>query len=234
MGTAEQASNEIIHYLPMQVDFLGMTVHMQTLYMSWLACIITIVVVWAITSGSKMVPGRAQAALEMFFDALGGLIEKNMGKEGRSKMQAFFFTLFLYLLVANEIGVFLPSIGIHFTSPTNDMNTVFALSILVMVVAYIYGVANKGIGYFGHFVKPYVPFLPLNIVEEIAKPITLALRLFGNILAGEILLIVLYKLCPWVIPDIWVLFSLFVGVLQAFVFTMLSIINIAPSFAGKH
>ena len=114
------------------------------------------------------------------------------------------------------------------------MNTVFALSILVMVVAYIYGVANKGIGYFGHFVKPYVPFLPLNIVEEIAKPITLALRLFGNILAGEILLIVLYKLCPWVIPDIWVLFSLFVGVLQAFVFTMLSIINIAPSFVGKH
>lgn len=83
MGTAEQASNEIIHYLPMQLDFLGMTVRMQTLYMSWLACILTIVIVWCITSGSKMIPGRAQVALEMFFDALGGLIESNLGKEGR-------------------------------------------------------------------------------------------------------------------------------------------------------
>ncbi|MCI2098663.1 MAG: F0F1 ATP synthase subunit A [Succiniclasticum sp.] len=233
MGTAEQASNEIIHYLPMQLDFLGMTVRMQTLYMSWLACILTIVIVWCITSGSKMIPGRAQVALEMFFDALGGLIESNLGKEGREKLQAFFFTLFLYLFVSNELGVFLPSIGVHFTSPTNDVNTVFALSILVMVIAYIYGIGRNGIHYFGHFVKPYLPFLPLNLIEEIAKPVTLALRLFGNILAGEILLIVLYKLCPWVIPDIWVLFSLFVGVLQAFVFTMLSIINIAPSFV-KH
>ncbi|XOQ52076.1 MAG: ATP synthase subunit a [Succiniclasticum sp.] len=233
MGTAEQASNEIIQYLPMQLDFLGMTVRMQTLYMSWLACIITIVVVWLITSGSKMVPGRAQVALEMFFDVLGGLIESNMGKEGREKLQAFFFTLFLYLFVSNEVGVFLPSIGIHFTSPTNDVNTVFALSILVMVVAYVYGIARNGFHYFAHFVKPYAPFLPLNLIEEIAKPVTLALRLFGNILAGEILLIVLYKLCPWIIPDIWVLFSLFVGVLQAFVFTMLSIINIAPSFVKR-
>jgi F-type H+-transporting ATPase subunit a len=180
-----------------------------------------------------MVPGRAQVALEMFFDVLGGLIESNMGKEGREKLQAFFFTLFLYLFVSNEVGVFLPSIGIHFTSPTNDVNTVFALSILVMVVAYVYGIARNGFHYFAHFVKPYAPFLPLNLIEEIAKPVTLALRLFGNILAGEILLIVLYKLCPWIIPDIWVLFSLFVGVLQAFVFTMLSIINIAPSFVKR-
>ena len=103
MGTAEQASNEIIHYLPMQLDFLGMTVRMQTLYMSWLACILTIVIVWCITSGSKMIPGRAQVALEMFFDALGGLIESNLGKEGREKLQAYFFTLFLYLFVSNEL-----------------------------------------------------------------------------------------------------------------------------------
>ena len=72
--------------------------------------------------------------------------------------------------------------------------------------------------------------LPLNIVEELAKPITMSLRLFGNILAGEILLIILYQMAPWVAPDAWVFFSLCVGFLQAFVFTMLTIVNFAPMF----
>jgi F-type H+-transporting ATPase subunit a len=89
-------------------------------------------------------------------------LKATWGKEGREKLQAFFFTLFLYLFVSNEVGVFLPSIGIHFTSPTNDVNTVFALSILVMVVAYVYGIARNGFHYFAHFVKPYAPFLPLK------------------------------------------------------------------------
>lgn len=233
MGTAEHASNEIIHYLPQHISALGMTVHMQTLYMSWLACIVTIILVWAATSGSKMIPGRFQAFMEMLVEWLGGLMEDNLGKEGRRKMEPFLLTLFLYIFVANEIGVLLPSVfGLHFTSPTNDINVVFALSIMVLAVTYIVGIGRNGLKHFGHFFKPFSVFLPLNIIEEIAKPVTMALRLFGNILAGEILLIILYQLTPFVLPDVWILFSLCVGILQAFVFTMLSIISLAPVF--KH
>lgn len=236
MGAAESASNEIIHYLPEYVSALGMTVHMQTLYMSWLTCIIVILIVTLATSGAKMVPGRLQAFFEMLFDWLGGLMEDNMGKEGRRVMTPFIITLFLYIFIANEVGL-LPQVGghlIHFTSPTNDINVAFGLSLMVTAVTYIVGIGRNGFKHFGHFVKPYAAFLPLNIVEEIAKPVTMALRLFGNILAGEILLIVLYMLTPWVIPDVWVLFSLCVGVLQAFIFSMLTIIALAPIFKGGH
>ena len=233
MGSAEQASNEIIHYLPEHISALGMTVHMQTLYMSWLACVIVILVVGAICSGAKIVPGRAQACLEMLFDWLGGLIEGSMSKEGRKAMGPFMFTLFLYIFVSNEIGL-MPSIGVHLTSPTNDINVAFGLSIMVVVTQYIVAVYRKGPGYFGHFFKPFALFLPLNIVEELAKPVTMALRLFGNILAGEILLIVLYMLAPWVVPEVWVLFSLCIGFIQAFIFTMLTIIAFAPIFKEGH
>lgn len=235
MGAAEQASNEIIHYLPEHISALGMTVHMQTLYMSWLTCAIVILIVTIATSGSKMVPGRLQAFLEMIFDWLGGLMEDNMSKEGRRMMGPFIITLFLYIFVANEIGL-LPQVlhSMHFTSPTNDINVAFGLSIMVVVTQYLVGIYKKGFGFFGHFVKPFAVFLPLNIVEEIAKPVTMALRLFGNILAGEILLIVLYQLTPWVIPEVWVLFSLCVGVLQAFIFTMLTIIALGPIFRAGH
>lgn len=233
MGSAEQASNEIIHYLPQHISALGMTVHMQTLYMSWLACAIVILIVCAVTSGAKVIPGRAQALVEMLFGWLGGLIENNMGKEGRRKMEPLLLTIFLYIFVANEIGL-MPSIGVHFTSPTNDINVAFGLSIMVIAIQYIVGISRKGLGFFGHFFQPFAVFLPLNIIEEIAKPITMALRLFGNILAGEILLIVLYRLAPWVIPDVWILFSLCIGFIQAFVFTMLSVIAFAPIFGEGH
>jgi len=233
MGSAEEASNEIIHYLPQHIDFLGTTVHMQTIYMMWLAAIIVILIVFAATAGSKMIPGRLQAFMEMIVEWLGGLMEDNMGKEGRRVMTPFIITLFLYIFVANEIGL-MPSVGVHLTSPTNDINVTFGLSILVTIVTYLLGIYRNGLGHFGHFVKPFAVFLPLNIIEEIAKPITMALRLFGNILAGEILLIVLYKLVPWVVPEVWVLFSLCVGILQAFIFTMLTIIALAPVFKHEH
>ena len=76
--------------------------------------------------------------------------------------------------------------------------------------------------------------LPLNILEELSKPLTMALRLFGNILAGEILLGVLNELVPYLLPNLWIGFSLVVGFLQAFIFTMLAVIALAPVFKVKH
>jgi len=82
--------------------------------------------------------------------------------------------------------------------------------------------------------QPFWAFLPLNLLEEVSKPLTMGLRLFGNILAGEILLIVLNMLSPWVVPDLWIGFSLIVGFIQAFIFTMLTLTALAPVFRLHH
>ncbi len=108
------------------------------------------------------------------------------------------------------------------------------LSITVAVAAYVFGCIKQGPRYFKHLVSPIALMLPLNILEELAKPLTMALRLFGNILAGEILLAVLYQLVPFVVPNIWIGFSLIIGFLQAFIFTMLTIIALAPIFKIKY
>jgi len=220
---------EIIHYLPQKIDFLGATINMQTMYMSWLTMIIVILIVAAATSQHKLIPSGVQNVVEIFLEWLGDLMEKNMGVEGRRLMTPFIITLFLYIFVGNEMGM-LPSVGIHFTSPTNDVNVALGLSIPVALLVYIIGVARQGLGYFKHLIKPFPAMLPLNLMEDLARPITMAARLFGNILAGEILLIVLYQLTPWLVPDVWIGFSLIIGFLQAFIFTMLTIVALAPVF----
>ncbi len=224
---------EIIHYLPQKIDFLGTTVHMQTLYMSWITMAVVIIIVAAATSQHKLIPSGVQNVVEMFIEWLGDLMEKNMGVEGRRLMTPFIITLFLFIFVGNELGM-LPAVGVHFTSPTNDINVALGLSIMVAVLVYLIGVARHGLGYFKHLISPTPFMLPLNLLEDIARPITMAARLFGNILAGEILLVILNRLTPWLVPDIWIGFSLIIGFLQAFIFTMLTIVALAPVFKAVH
>ena len=231
MGTAE-ASEGIIHYLPKEI-FSGIVINMQTMYMSWLTMAIVAAIVFAATRKAEIIPSGIQNVVEVFVDWLNGLMESNMGIEGRRTVAPFVITLFLYIFIGNEIGL-LPQLGPHLTSPTNDINVAFGLSITVSLTVYLLGVLKQGPGYFKHFVQPFAAMLPLNILEELSKPLTMALRLFGNILAGEILLVVLYMLAPWVIPNLWIGFSLIIGFLQAFIFTMLTMIAIAPVFKMHH
>jgi F-type H+-transporting ATPase subunit a len=165
-----------------------------------------------------MVPRGWQNALEMAVSALLGQIEDNIGPKGK-KVAPLIITLFLFLLVSNWLGL-VPG----FTSPTNDMNTTLGLALLVVTLVHILGMINRGpVKYLKHFFEPYIPFVFINMLEEVAKPVTLAFRLFGNIFAGEVLLFVLGILVPWVVPTAWLAFSVCVGVIQAFIFTMLSI-----------
>lgn len=226
-------SGEIIHYAATQVAD-GIVINMQTMYMTWLSMAIVFVIFMLAAKNVKMVPSGIQNVMEFFIDFLRNLMKDQLGEDGAKKMAPFVITLFMFIFIANELGlspqVFMP---IHFewTSPTNDINTCFALSITVALGVYVVGVARKGIGHFKHFISPSPAFLPLHLLDEVTKPLTMALRLFGNILAGEILLGVLYQLSPWIIPELWVMFSLFIGFLQAFIFTMLTLTSYATVFA---
>lgn len=197
----------------------GMSVNWDTIFTTWLSALIVFLIVFAATRGRAMVPSGAQNVVEMVFEFLFGQFRANVGKNYR-KVSTVLLTLFMLILTANQIGL-LPTE--HLTaSPTNDLNTTLGFAIASSLLIHFYYIKNKGFGHWiKHFFQPIAPFVFLNLIEEISKPITLAMRLFGNILAGEILLEVLNNLAPWLVPIVWIAFSLFVGVIQAYIFTTL-------------
>lgn len=211
--------------------FAGLTFNLDTLYMTWLTMAIVIFIAVLATRRLEIVPRGWQNGVEYLVEALMGQIVGTIGPRGKM-VAPLLITLFLFLLIGNWLGL-VPS----FTSPTNDLNTTLGLALMIVLIVNLLGIWNKGLGHFKHFITPNVFFLPINIIEEISKPVTLSFRLFGNILAGEILIIILGSLLPiWMpIPSvIWLGFSVIVGVIQAFIFTMLSISYLSSVLQDHH
>jgi len=178
-----------------------------------------------------------QNVLEMVFEGIKNLVNQNMDPQKGANLLSIVVTFFIFILFSNLIGL-LPTLS----SPTADYNTTFALSLTTFALIYIFGIRYKGAGYFKHYFKPYVFFLPINLIEDLSKPITLAFRLYGNIYGGEVLIVVLLGLLTgWVdvcggfiASVVWLAFSIFVGFIQAFIFTMLSIAYVSQAIAENH
>ena len=203
------------------VQFMGLTFNIETLEMTWLAMIITIIISCLAVRSLKVIPSGWQNFLEIIVEWLHKQIEGMMGKRGMF-LAPFIVSLFLFLLTSNLLGL-IP----FFVSPTNDLNTTLGLALLVVCMVHFFGLYFKRGHYIAHFFQPIAPFVIINAIEEIAKPITLAFRLFGNILAGEILIIVLLHLTEnpfWLsLPSVaWLGFSIFISCVHAVIFTMLS------------
>ena len=148
-------------------------------------------------------------------------------------------SLFFFILFANWFEL-LPTELNHDThllpAPTAGTTLTCAMAGLVMISVWVYGIPQKRVnGYFKHFVEPFPILLPLNILEELIKPITLALRLFGNIFAGGIML-ALITLMPlyvlWLPNILWKAFDMFIGLIQAFIFALLTVLYFAMAGAG--
>jgi F-type H+-transporting ATPase subunit a len=209
--------------------FAGLVFNLDTLYMTWLAMAIVIGIAFAATRQRALIPAGWQNAVEMIVTALLDQIEATMGPKGK-KLAPLIITLFLFLLVANWLGL-VPGL----TSPTSDLNTTLGLALMIVLLTHQQGIWHKGLfAHLGHFIEPNIFFLPINLIEEAAKPVTLSFRLFGNIMAGEILLVILGMLVPYFIPTLWLGFSVVVGVIQAFIFTMLSMSYLANSLKDSH
>ncbi|GMK38192.1 ATP synthase subunit a [Paenibacillus sp. CCS19] len=121
-------------------------------------------------------------------------------------------------------------------SPTADVAVTAALTVIVILLTHIEGMRRNTKHYFKHYFEPYVPFLPLNLIKEVSKPLSLALRLYGNIFAGEVMIGVIIGGLSWVgiIPlIIWQGFSVFVGAIQAFVFVMLTMVYMSQSIVHE-
>jgi F-type H+-transporting ATPase subunit a len=213
------------HHLIAQ--FMGMTFNMDTLYMTWLTAAIVIILTMAATRGRTLVPTGIQNVMEMIVEALLDQFKSTLGPKW-GQVVSVLLTMFLFIFVGNELGL-LPSPHI-LTSPTNDLNTTLGFALVSSFMVHYVALRNQGFAkHFKHYFQPYAPFVIINLMEEITKPLTLSFRLFGNILAGEILMEVLYKLVPVGIPIIWLVFSLVIGLIQAFIFTILTTSYLADS-----
>lgn len=210
------------------IEIGGHTFNEHTILMTWLTMAIVILVAVLATRNLKEVPTGWQNAMEAVADLWETQVKAMIG-EGGVFLVPLFLTLFLYLLVANWLGL-CPGME----SPTNDINTTLGMAVFMsFFVNHAVGLMKQGAGHLHHFIEPFAPFIIVNLIEELSRPASLAFRLFGNILAGEVLIIIILELVPgvinWLPSTPWIIFSLFVGVIQAYIFTMLSITYIAPS-----
>lgn len=178
---------------------------------------------------SSGVPSGPQLLWETVVGGIQGQVQASLGLEVAPFAVPLGVTLFVFILVCNLLEI-IPSHGL-LPAPTGDVNLVFAMAIFVIIWVHIWGTRRSGARtYWGHFFNPPDrPFAlrPLNVIEEITKPITLTLRLFGNIFASAIM-IELIGLFPafisWAPNVIWKLFAIFVALIQAFIFALLTIL----------
>jgi F-type H+-transporting ATPase subunit a len=187
---------------------------------------------------SDHVPTKLQLMWEGIVSQVNTLVQDNLGKV-HPFVAPLAISLFFFILIANWLELLPLKINEDFhllSVPTADTNLTYALALVTMISAWIYGIRTKGPkGYFKHFAEPFAVLLPLNILEELIKPVTLALRLFGNIFAGGIMLslitlIPLYAL--WAPNLLWKAFSGLIAVIQAFIFALLTVLYFAMAGAG--
>jgi len=198
-------------------EVFGLTIT-ETVTTTWIIMAILIVVSIIATRNLDKIPQtKFQNIMEILYEGVEWLVDSSMGKENRSYLP-YVGTLALFLVIANLTGV----IGIR--QPTADLNTTFALALLTFVLTHVSGMKSKGVGgYMKSFLEPLPFMFPLNIISELAQPVSLSFRLFGNMLGSLIILALLYSFAPIIIPIIpHMYFDIFVGIIQTFIFVMLT------------
>ncbi|MCS7202607.1 MAG: F0F1 ATP synthase subunit A [Dictyoglomus sp.] len=162
-----------------------------------------------------------EVLIEMFQRYLGGFL----GEEKALKYFPFFSNLFLFILLSNWSGL-IPG----FNSPTSDLNVTIGLALGTIIYIQYVAVKEKGKKYLKNFISPSPLFLPINILEQITRPVSLALRLFGNITGEHIVLAIISLIAPLIVPVPIMALSMFMGFIQALIFTTLSAAYLASVF----
>lgn len=219
------------------VAFLGMEVNMDTLITLWISMILLIIISLLATRKLSIFPTRLQLVFEGIINYFAGITSSNMEEKEAKKHLPLLLTLFLFILTANLIGQ-LPWRLIHIphgelASPNNDINMTAAMAIVVSIYYIFYGIKTKGYKFFiENFRIDGIMLALVDLLELFVRPFSLALRLFANILAGEILVFTFVSLCAKVAPLPFMFFEIFVAFVQALVFTLLATTYIA--LAVKH
>ncbi len=215
----------------------GLKIHGQVFLNSWLVIGLLLLVSVAATRNPKRVPTGVQNLMEYCWEYLRDLAKSQLGEKEYRPWLPFVGTLFLFIFVCNWSGALVPWRLIHLpegelAAPTNDINTTVALALLVSLAYFYAGLKKSGLGYFAKYVQPTPILLPIAILEDFTKPLSLSFRLFGNILADELVVAVLVFLIPLVVPIPIMLLGLFTSAIQALVFATLAAAYIHEALEG--
>lgn len=208
------------HYFPPHVTYM------------WFIMIVLIVLSFMATRRLEIYPGKLQNFMEVLVDGIRNLVTENMGERGMNFFPLM-ATITLFVLFANLLGL-IPG----FDSPTANLNTNLAMALIVFVLTHIMGVKVHGAKYIKQFLGPIwwmTPLmLPIELLSHLFRPLTLSVRLFGNMVGGHILLGVVLLLVPFLIPIPVFALKLLICFIQTLVFVMLSMIYIVLAMEEHH
>ncbi len=211
---------------------LEVTGHVTTM---WAIMAFLFVVLVLMTRKMDKVPGRFQCLIEYTVEGLLNFFSGMMGKKMARRYFPLLCTLFLFILVSNWSGI-LPLAG-HvegFRPPTSTLSVTAALALVAFFATQFAGFREKGFGYLKHFFQPFIFMFPLNLIEELVRPLSLSLRLYGNIFGEEMVVAVLLSIAPYFAPALMQMLGILFGFIQAVVFTTLTAIYISSATADAH
>lgn len=220
------------------VNFMGLNFNLANDISGLIACLMVLGFVLYLSRHPSLRPNKKQNILEWAIDFVHGIVKQSMpGEEGR-RFYGFAFVLFMFIFMANQLGLFLEiNVGDYnyVKSPTSDPVVTMTLAALVLLMSHYFSIKKWGFGtYLKNYTRPIPLLTPINILEEFTNFLTLSLRLYGNIYAGEILLKLIAQFMnsfgvvsfiPGAILEmVWQAFSVFIGSIQAYVFVTLSMV----------
>ena len=215
----------------------NLQIHGQVFLTSWFVIGLLLIAAIAATRNVQRIPRGIQNLMEYALEYIRNLAKDQIGEKEYRPWVPYIGTLFLFIFLSNWSGALLPWKLIHLPSgelaaPTNDINTTVALALLTSLAYFYAGFRKRGLGYLAKYLEPTPILLPINILEDFTKPLSLSFRLFGNILADELVVGVLVLLVPFIVPIPVMLLGLFTSAIQALVFATLAAVYIGEAIEG--
>jgi F-type H+-transporting ATPase subunit a len=212
-------------------------VHGQVFIVTWLVIASLLTIAFLGTRNLRRIPEKFQNFMEYLLEFLQDIAKNQIGEDEYRSWVPYISTIFLFILGSNWAGALIPWKLIQLSegelaAPTNDINTTVALSLLTSLAYFYAGLRKNGIGYFSRYIEPTPILLPINILEDFTKPLSLSFRLFGNVLADELVVSVFTLLVPILIPLPVMILGLFASSIQALIFSTLSAAYIGEALEG--
>ncbi|GGE05279.1 ATP synthase subunit a [Marinithermofilum abyssi] len=244
-----------------KVEFLGLTFDVTVMIGTLFTAVAVFLLTVLASRGLQMRPGKLQNLVEMIIEFARGITRMTLDAKNAERYLGFALTLFLFILIANQLGIIMmvsaevhhpiPALGltedvlekVHghvglFKSPTADINVTVAMALAIALYAHFLGIKKSPKDYLAHYFKPFKWMVFLHLIDEVAKPTTHAMRLWANIFAGEVMILILLKFGTPLVSGapllIWMAFSLFVGAIQAYIFTVLATVYISQKISDEH
>ena len=221
----EETTNVLFSIGPLEVT--------RSVVTMWAMIVVIGVICCLATRRLKDVPGPLQNAAEMAIIKLRSFFAGNMGEANARRYFPVLATFFIFIIVSNYAGL-LPGAGKGFAVPTASLSTTAGLAVISFFATHVVGVQRRGVlGYLKSFITPFALMLPLNLIEQVVRPFSLALRLYGNMYGEEMVTEQLGHIFPVLVPLLMQVLSLLFCLIQAVVFTMLLSIYIEEAIGEE-